>query len=119
MSNTSEPTGMAAESPQAAASRSWMAHLAKVPSAREPDEDAATDKVRLQGYIVQALVSEKAGATSRLKTWRFRLVRESDCQVVYDCREFGPKLGMRNRIKKAIEAEYEISLLLREKAPKE
>ena len=102
------------ESPQNTAEATWMAHLGKETSAREENEQAATDATRLKGYIVEVLSTHvRAGGTSQ-KRYRHRLVREEDGTVIIDTRKFYGKRQGRNMMKKAIDAQYELDERRRE-----
>ncbi len=98
-----------AEPPQNAASASWDAHLIKVPNAREPNEQAATDAVRLIKHVVEVLSNHDTTGARARKTYRYRLVREQDGHVVFDQGNFLPKHIGQNMITRAINAQYEVN----------
>ena len=96
---------------QTADMSSWNAHMAKVPSSREPNEMAATATTRLAGYVVEALTAHDITRTRSVITWRYRLVREADGAVIFDCGQFLRKTVARIRVKKAIDEQFEVNRL--------
>lgn len=103
-----------ADPPQSAHSASWDAHLAKVPSAREENLQAATPEARLAGHVIEVLSSHDNTGASARKTYRYRLVRESDGHVIFDQGDFKGKQIGRNMMKKAINAQYEVNRAMTE-----
>ena len=90
---------------------SWDTHLTEEPSAREENEQAATDAVRLQGHVVEALSAHHRGGHKSVKTWRYRIVREADGAVRFDMGQFIPKQAARNVIKRALAQLVDIDIL--------
>lgn len=95
--------------------RSWDAHLAEEPSAREENEQAATDSVRLVGHVVEVLTKHQRQGDKSKKLWRFRIVRESDGAVRFDMGGFYPKQAARNTVKRALTQLVDIEILNKER----
>lgn len=104
--------------PRDAQQASWDTYLEKNPRAGEPDEKATTATVRLVGHTVQIMTGSILSDKSRAKGWRFRLVRDADDVVLFDCGRFGPKTAYRHMLNKAIEAQFEVVRRMNEKATK-
>lgn len=96
--------------------RSWDAHLVEEPSAREENEQAATDAVRLVGHVVEVLSTHERSGDKSQKRWRFRIVRERDGAVRFDMGQFYPKQAARNTVKRALAQLVDIEILNKQRA---
>ncbi len=97
--------------PEQAQAKSWADYLIETPSAREENEYAVTADVRLQGHIVEVLSRHRRTAEVSVKTYRYRVLRVADAHVAFDTGSFFPKAMAQNKLKKAINALYELQRL--------